>query len=79
MYVDLKTGARVIDEKKCTGCGSCAAACPLMPEKIVIKYKVVASKRIYFKCDLCSDRSKGPVCVEACPSSAITFSPIRGR
>ena len=37
MYVDSKTGARVIEEGKCTGCGSCAAACPLMPEKIVIK------------------------------------------
>jgi Fe-S-cluster-containing hydrogenase component 2 len=48
-----------------------------MPEKIVIKNKEVEGKRIYFKCDLCSDRLKGPVCVEACPSSALTFSPIR--
>jgi Fe-S-cluster-containing hydrogenase component 2 len=79
MYVDSETGARVIDEEKCTGCGSCAAACPLMPEKMIIKFKEVEGKRVYFKCDLCNDRLEGPVCVEVCPTSALTFSPIKGR
>ena len=28
IYVDEKTGTRMIDESKCVGCGACAAACP---------------------------------------------------
>lgn len=25
------------------------------------------------KCDLCHDRAEGPACVEACPTTAITY------
>jgi len=81
MYIDPRTGARTIDEAKCTGCGSCAAACPLMPQETIIGYRQLNWKRTYFKCDLCKDRANGPVCVEACPSMALTYVPAteRGR
>ncbi|RJS89435.1 4Fe-4S dicluster domain-containing protein [Candidatus Bathyarchaeota archaeon] len=73
IYIDERTGARVIDEDKCMGCGACASACPLMPERAVIKYKEEGRRRIYFKCDLCKDRENGPICVEVCPTKALTF------
>lgn len=79
MYIDPKTGARVIDENKCTGCGACVAACPLMPEKTIVIYKEVKGRRIYLKCDLCKDRAEGPVCVSACPSMALTYVPVKER
>ena len=79
MYIDPKTGARVIDEAKCKGCGACARACPLMPEKAIIKYKEVEGRRVYFKCDLCKDRPEGPVCVEVCPPGALKFIPASER
>lgn len=79
MYIDEKTGARVIDEEKCTGCGSCAKACPLMPERMTINFRETKGRRSYFKCDLCKDRVNGPVCVESCPTSALTFVPPEER
>jgi Fe-S-cluster-containing hydrogenase component 2 len=71
--IDPKSGARYIDEKKCTGCGKCVEACPLMPEKEIIRFKKVGNKRVFFKCDLCKDRVEGPICVECCPASALTY------
>ena len=71
--IDQATGARFIDESRCIGCGVCLRACPLTPEMQVIYYKTVGRKRLYFKCDLCKDRPRGPVCVEACPSGALSF------
>jgi Fe-S-cluster-containing hydrogenase component 2 len=79
VYIDEETGARVIDEERCVGCGACASACPLMPEKPVIRYKEKNGRRVYFKCDLCRGRLRGPVCVEACPSMALKFVPSNER
>lgn len=79
MYIDAKTGARAIDESKCTGCGACAAACPLMPEKTVMIRKEVKGRWVYVKCDLCKDRAEGPLCVEVCPPMALTFVPAKER
>jgi carbon-monoxide dehydrogenase iron sulfur subunit len=75
MLIDGTTGARYVDAAKCRGCGGCARACPLMPEQSVIGYKQIGRKRIYFKCDLCSGRSDGPVCVQICPGKALEFVP----
>lgn len=72
-------GEVFIREDLCTGCGSCAKACPwenisLAPTKpgpipalaSAPKYPLVA-----VKCDLCSGLGKGPACVAACPVEAI--------
>ena len=79
MYIDPTTGARVVDRSKCRGCASCARACPLTPERRVMFYKAVGRKRVYFKCDLCTDRPQGPVCVEVCPAGALTYLPAEKR
>jgi Fe-S-cluster-containing dehydrogenase component len=66
IVVDKKTKARVVDEKKCIGCGSCARSCPwqiatLDPETVVAT-----------KCLLCNG---SPNCVKNCPTGAIKFYP----
>lgn len=77
--IDEASGARVIDPEKCRGCGACMRACPLTPERAVIGIKRVERKRVYFKCDLCHARVEGPLCVEICPSGALTFVPATER
>ena len=67
IFVDSKTGARVVDEAKCVGCGDCVEACQfdmihLNPE----------TEKAY-KCDLCGG---DPQCVTWCPTNAITFKKI---
>ena len=73
MYIHVETGARVIDESKCSGCGACAEACPLMPDRPVMGFKEMGGGRVFYKCDLCMDRASGPVCVEVCPPGALRF------
>jgi Fe-S-cluster-containing hydrogenase component 2 len=63
-------GEVFIREDLCTGCGSCAKACPwenisMAPTKAT-KYPLVA-----VKCDLCSGLKGGPACVNSCPTEAI--------
>lgn len=67
LYVDEATGARVIDESKCTGCKLCMKACPATPKGI--RYN--AEKKVCFKCDLCGGN---PQCVKFCPTGALTFA-----
>lgn len=58
---DPKTGARVVDEKKCIGCGMCAQACPWnMP-------RVDEETGHSTKCVSCGR------CAEQCPNGAIQF------
>ena len=71
--IHTKTGSRYIEESMCTGCGLCTKACPLMPREIIIRAKKVDSRLKYFKCDLCKDRKKGPVCIEYCPRNSLSF------
>lgn len=57
MYLDMKTGAVVVDPKTCIGCLACLDACPfgaiwLGPGREVLK------------CDLCGG---DPLCVKYCP------------
>jgi Fe-S-cluster-containing hydrogenase component 2 len=79
MSIDETTGARYVDAAICRGCGACAHACPLTPERQVIGFKKAGRKRVYFKCDLCFDRPEGPVCVELCPGEALQFVPAAER
>ncbi len=73
MSIDPQTGARFVDEAKCRGCGACARACPLSPERTVITSKKIGRKKVYYKCDLCRGRAEGPICVQVCPAKCLTF------
>jgi len=79
MAIDEASGVRYVDSEKCRGCGSCMRACPLTPERSVMSFKEVERSRVYFKCDLCYNRARGPVCVEVCPGKAVKFVPADGR
>jgi anaerobic carbon-monoxide dehydrogenase iron sulfur subunit len=61
-------GAVLIDDEMCIHCGACILVCP---------YNAIFCpdhSDNYLKCDLCKDRSLGPLCVELCPTNAITLS-----
>jgi len=60
-------GYPVVDESSCTGCGSCAEACP----RQVIRVNVVAEI-----CDLCGGE---PQCVLWCPHGALDLEVIAGE
>ncbi len=60
----VATGAWVVDNGKCTGCGLCVDACPL--RMIVVERGEGFAK----KCDLCEG---GPSCVTYCPMGALAF------
>ncbi|MBI4304421.1 MAG: 4Fe-4S dicluster domain-containing protein [Chloroflexi bacterium] len=66
LHVDEKTGARVINEARCTGCQNCIQHCPFDPPRIA--YDSV--KEVAVKCDLCGG---DPACVKACPFGALTY------
>ena len=58
---DEETGARVVDDEVCIGCGMCSAACPWgMPQ-------VNAQTGTSTKCVSCGR------CAEQCPNGAISF------
>lgn len=60
---DPVTGARVIDQEKCVGCGACVNSCPWhMPRVDVEKHKST-------KCISCG------ACVAGCPTSALRMIP----
>jgi Fe-S-cluster-containing hydrogenase component 2 len=63
LYIDEKTGARVIDAEKCTGCKVCIEACPQYPNTPI---RFDAEKNVAIKCDLCGG---DPQCVKFCPKS----------
>ena len=67
LYVDNKTGAKVIDPEKCVGCKLCIEACPQYPNS-PIYYD--AARNICLKCDLCDG---DPLCVKFCPEAALSF------
>lgn len=66
IYVDKKTGARVINQELCIGCQECMKHCPYDPPRIA--YNKVTMKAV--KCDLCGG---DPECVKSCPFGALTY------
>ncbi len=64
---DEATGLVLRRPLVCTGCRSCAQACPFG----VIEDGLV--RHISQKCSLCGDREAGPRCVSACSSGALKF------
>jgi len=79
ILVDQATGARYIDDETCVDCGLCYKACPFTPDRAMIKIRVVDGQERYFKCDLCKDRPYGPLCVQFCPTKALTFVTAAAR
>jgi Fe-S-cluster-containing hydrogenase component 2 len=71
LCIDKTTGVKYINAKKCDGCGKCTQACPLKPARV----KLDPDRKVAFKCDLCRDREKGPMCVEYCGQHALTMVP----
>ena len=59
LSVDKKTGAVIVDDEKCTGCGICITACPGE-----IPHMHPTEERILI-CDLCGG---DPQCTKACAS-----------
>lgn len=65
-------GIVVVDQSKCKGCRSCAAACPFR----IPQYGRTGRME---KCDLCLERlerGKEPLCVATCPGEALKFGHI---
>ncbi|MBJ6725578.1 4Fe-4S dicluster domain-containing protein [Geomesophilobacter sediminis] len=60
--------ARVVDVKKCEGCGICVQACPWGMISLTGPANGKGSKAT--KCTLCNGN---PECVQACPSGALTY------
>lgn len=62
-----------IDETACTGCGSCATACPFDAPYVS---KVTNTAR---KCDFCKDlidNGENPVCVQSCPVRCLEYGEL---
>ena len=56
-----KTMAVIIDEEKCTACGTCVDTCPI--QAIILKEKAVIDKENCIDCG---------TCVDECPEGAIS-------
>ena len=70
LCVDEAHRTTYIRSDECDGCGDCIEACPFDPPRI----KMHPEKSIAFKCDLCRDRSEGPICIEYCSFDALSLS-----
>lgn len=69
----LESGAVVIDEEKCVGCGYCTTNCPFNVPR------VDPDRNKSTKCDLCYDRIENgmpPACSKTCTAQAIEFGTI---
>ena len=64
IVADPKTGARLVDLEKCTGCRICLRACPWD----MISYDPDSRKAT--KCHLCQGK---PKCVEACSAESLSY------
>lgn len=64
-------GEVFIREDLCTGCGSCAKACPWDNIQMAPRRDRAAYPAVAVKCDLCKGIDGGPACVASCPTQAI--------
>lgn len=65
--VQNETGVMSIVDENCIACGRCMEECP---------YDAIAfheGLEIYLKCNLCQGRDAGPMCVEVCPTGALSW------
>ncbi len=78
--IDIEEGWVRIESGKCIGCRECVYACPFMAPSLTTENLLDHRGGIRVpadtvaKCDACGSRpGEIPACVEACPSSALTF------
>lgn len=71
LSVDKDTGARVIDQDKCTGCKKCMEACIFAQAGEESRIGFNEQTNTCFKCDLCGG---DPQCVKYCPLGASQLS-----
>jgi carbon-monoxide dehydrogenase iron sulfur subunit len=64
IYIDSKTGAKLVNIRKCIGCRVCMSVCPFGG----ISFD--ADRNIMTKCDLCNG---DPLCVQYCPFNALEY------
>jgi anaerobic dimethyl sulfoxide reductase subunit B (iron-sulfur subunit) len=65
-------GAVMVIEKKCTGCRTCAEACPFGAPQYGRNGRMQ-------KCNMCVERrgsGKEPLCVATCPGEVLRFGPV---
>ena len=67
MQKDKKTGIVSVDERKCIGCMTCLAVCPI---------GCIKTDKIAMKCDLC--KGEEPACVKNCPNRALVWLEVGG-
>ena len=65
-----ETGVILVNNQLCDGCGWCVKACDFGAIAIDTK----SDKPSVYICDLCSDREKGPCCIEWCPEKALELT-----
>lgn len=66
IFADKVTGARVVDLKKCIGCGVCTQACA---------WNIPTVNTETGKSTKCSTCEGDPTCVKNCPTGAIRYLP----
>ena len=89
IHRSLETGAVVINDDTCIGCGTCANSCPYNNIRLVdirdqagqLLRDPDTQKPIMkaSKCDLCSGNPGGPACVRACPHDALKRVNFKGE
>lgn len=73
MHKEERRGLVLVDQDRCTGCGSCVKACPYDAPRIDQKLGCAV------KCDACEsllDQGMRPICVTSCPLRALGMGPI---
>ena len=89
IHRSLDSGAVVVNDDTCIGCGTCANSCPYNNIRLVeirdlsgqtlrdpATQKPIAKAT---KCDLCSGNPGGPACVRACPHDALRRVSFQGE
>lgn len=66
LKMDPETGAPVVDDEKCVGCGACVKACPR--GIIELRNKGFKNRRVYVKC---VNKEKGGIARKTCTNACI--------
>lgn len=75
--VRVETGAVVVQDDICNGCGYCVVGCPF--GVIDRRESELPGGGGAFKCTLCYDRQRDgltPACAKTCPTESIQFGPL---